>query len=122
MPWISELPAARPSSVPPAAGSAAPLFSTSGEHPTASWAAFNSSSSRWEVCVRLIENATDPALADVFFLTETGRASLVEAGVDWGAEVVEYGPFTDESPLGLMLEVVRAEIPDVRELNSEVDE
>lgn len=30
-------------------------------------------------------------------------------------------PFTDESPLGLMLEVVKAEIPDVRQLNSEVD-
>jgi serine/threonine protein kinase len=30
-------------------------------------------------------------------------------------------PFTDESPLGLMLEVVKAEIPDVCTLNSEVD-
>ncbi|HZP65011.1 MAG TPA: protein kinase [Rudaea sp.] len=30
-------------------------------------------------------------------------------------------PFTDESPLGLMLEVVKAEIPDVRQLNTEVD-
>lgn len=30
-------------------------------------------------------------------------------------------PFTDESPLGLMLEVVRAEIPDVRQLNTDVD-
>jgi serine/threonine-protein kinase len=30
-------------------------------------------------------------------------------------------PFTDESPLGLMLEVVKADIPDVRQLNSEVD-
>jgi serine/threonine-protein kinase len=30
-------------------------------------------------------------------------------------------PFTDESPLGLLLEVVRAEIPDVRELNADVD-
>jgi serine/threonine-protein kinase len=30
-------------------------------------------------------------------------------------------PFTDESPLGLMLEVVRAEIPDVRQLNADVD-
>ncbi len=30
-------------------------------------------------------------------------------------------PFTDESPLGLMLEVVKAEIPDVRSLNAEVD-
>jgi serine/threonine-protein kinase len=30
-------------------------------------------------------------------------------------------PFTDESPLGLLLEVVRAEIPDVRELNASVD-
>ncbi len=30
-------------------------------------------------------------------------------------------PFTDESPLGLMLEVVKAEIPDIRALNAEVD-
>ena len=30
-------------------------------------------------------------------------------------------PFTDESPLGLMLEVVKAEIPDIRGLNKEVD-
>jgi len=30
-------------------------------------------------------------------------------------------PFTDESPLGLMLEVVKADIPDVCTLNSEVD-
>jgi eukaryotic-like serine/threonine-protein kinase len=30
-------------------------------------------------------------------------------------------PFTDESPLGLMLEVVKAEIPDVCTLNAEVD-
>jgi serine/threonine-protein kinase len=30
-------------------------------------------------------------------------------------------PFTDESPLGLMLEVVKAEIPDVVTLNAEVD-
>jgi predicted Ser/Thr protein kinase len=30
-------------------------------------------------------------------------------------------PFTDESPLGLMLEVVKAEIPDIRGLNAEVD-
>lgn len=31
-------------------------------------------------------------------------------------------PFTDESPLGLMLEVVQAQVPDVREINREVDE
>ena len=30
-------------------------------------------------------------------------------------------PFQDESPLGLMLEVVKAEIPDIREINQEVD-
>ncbi|MFA5685083.1 MAG: serine/threonine-protein kinase [Lysobacteraceae bacterium] len=30
-------------------------------------------------------------------------------------------PFTDESPLGLMLEVVKAEFPDIRQLNGEVD-
>lgn len=30
-------------------------------------------------------------------------------------------PFSDQSPLGMMLEVVKAEIPDLRELNAEVD-
>ncbi|HWT15214.1 MAG TPA: protein kinase [Patescibacteria group bacterium] len=30
-------------------------------------------------------------------------------------------PFTDESPLGLLLEVVKAEVPDVRQLNADVD-
>ncbi|GIX34953.1 MAG: hypothetical protein KatS3mg126_0732 [Lysobacteraceae bacterium] len=30
-------------------------------------------------------------------------------------------PFTDESPLGLMLSVVKAEIPDIRSLNEQVD-
>lgn len=30
-------------------------------------------------------------------------------------------PFADESPLGLLLEVVRAEIPDIQQLNSKVD-
>ncbi len=30
-------------------------------------------------------------------------------------------PFTDESPLGLMLEVVKAEIPDITSLNADVD-
>jgi predicted Ser/Thr protein kinase len=30
-------------------------------------------------------------------------------------------PFTDESPLGLMLEVVKADIPDIRGINAEVD-
>jgi eukaryotic-like serine/threonine-protein kinase len=30
-------------------------------------------------------------------------------------------PFTDESPLGLMLEVVKAEIPDIRNINNAVD-
>lgn len=30
-------------------------------------------------------------------------------------------PFTDESPLGLLLEVVKAEVPDVRQLNGDVD-
>ena len=30
-------------------------------------------------------------------------------------------PFSDESPLGLMLEVVKSEIPDIQQLNAEVD-
>ncbi len=30
-------------------------------------------------------------------------------------------PFSDESPLGLMLEVVKSEIPDIQQLNGEVD-
>lgn len=50
------------------------------------------------------------------------RSDIFALGVVWFEMLVGRMPFTDESPLGLMLEVVRAEIPDVRELNADVDE
>lgn len=59
-----------------------------------------------EVCLgKVVDLRSDVfSLGIVFFEMLTGRM-----------------PFTDESPLGLLLEVVRAEIPDVRALNGEVD-
>src|SRR5690606_18598207 len=50
------------------------------------------------------------------------RSDIFALGGVWFEMLVGRMPFTDESPLGLMLEVVRAEIPDVRELNADVDE
>jgi serine/threonine protein kinase len=50
------------------------------------------------------------------------RSDIFSLGIVLFEMLAGRMPFTDESPLGLMLEVVRAEIPDVRELNSEVDE
>lgn len=50
------------------------------------------------------------------------RSDIFSLGIVLFEMLAGRMPFTDESPLGLMLEVVRAEIPDVRELNKEVDE
>jgi serine/threonine-protein kinase len=60
-----------------------------------------------EVCVgQPVDHRSDIfALGIVFFEMLTGRI-----------------PFTESSPLGMMLEVVKADIPDVRSINAEVDE
>jgi serine/threonine-protein kinase len=50
------------------------------------------------------------------------RSDIFSLGIVLFEMLAGRMPFTDESPLGLMLEVVRAEIPDVRQLNDEVDE
>ena len=50
------------------------------------------------------------------------RSDIFSLGIVLFEMLAGRMPFTDESPLGLMLEVVRAEIPDVRELNADVDE
>lgn len=50
------------------------------------------------------------------------RSDIFSLGIVLFEMLAGRMPFTDESPLGLMLEVVRAEIPDVRELNKDVDE
>ena len=49
------------------------------------------------------------------------RSDIFSLGIVLFEMLAGRMPFTDESPLGLMLEVVKAEIPDVRGLNADVD-
>ena len=49
------------------------------------------------------------------------RSDIFSLGIVLFEMLTGRMPFSDESPLGLMLEVVKAEIPDIRELNREVD-
>ena len=49
------------------------------------------------------------------------RSDIFSLGIVLFEMLAGRMPFTDESPLGLMLEVVKAEIPDVCTLNHEVD-
>ncbi|MBS0589460.1 MAG: protein kinase [Proteobacteria bacterium] len=49
------------------------------------------------------------------------RSDIFSLGIVLFEMLAGRMPFTDESPLGLMLEVVKAEIPDVRALNTDVD-
>jgi serine/threonine-protein kinase len=49
------------------------------------------------------------------------RSDIFSLGIVLFEMLAGRMPFTEESPLGLMLEVVKAEIPDVCKLNSQVD-
>ena len=49
------------------------------------------------------------------------RSDVFSLGIVMFEMLTGRMPFTDESPLGLLLEVVKAEVPDVRQLNSDVD-
>jgi serine/threonine-protein kinase len=49
------------------------------------------------------------------------RADIFSLGIVFYEMLAGAMPFTNESPLGLMLEVVQAEIPDIRQINKQVD-
>ncbi|MFI4969999.1 MAG: protein kinase [Lysobacterales bacterium] len=49
------------------------------------------------------------------------RSDIFSLGIVLFEMLTGKMPFNDESPLGLMLEVVKADIPDVRELNHDAD-
>jgi len=49
------------------------------------------------------------------------RSDLFALGIVMFESLTGRLPFSDESPLKLMLDVVQAEIPDIREINQEVD-
>jgi serine/threonine-protein kinase len=49
------------------------------------------------------------------------RSDIFSLGIVLFEMLTGRMPFNDESPLGLMLEVVKAEIPDVRQINAEAD-
>jgi serine/threonine protein kinase len=49
------------------------------------------------------------------------RSDIFSLGIVLFEMLTGKMPFNDESPLGLMLEVVQADIPDVRKLNADVD-
>lgn len=49
------------------------------------------------------------------------RSDVFSLGIVMFEMLTGRMPFTDESPLGLLLEVVKAEVPDVRQLNADVD-
>ncbi|MEO7432950.1 MAG: protein kinase [Dokdonella sp.] len=49
------------------------------------------------------------------------RSDIFSLGIVLFEMLTGKMPFNDESPLGLMLEVVKADIPDVRQLNADVD-
>ncbi len=49
------------------------------------------------------------------------RADIFSLGIVFYEMLAGAMPFTNESPLGLMLEVVQADIPDIRQINKQVD-